>query len=225
MLQVIPLRSSAPHVRLSSPLPFGYGKSVNPVLEDPETRGMVYRISRDAYQAFGRLGILNEDVELIQGIILRKVPKPPLHILLVRRLFDLLQASVARSRSAGSAPMFVAKEDPIATPDSEPEPDLAVLPGKPDDYGASLPTTALLVIEVAVSTTARDHRKAALYAEAAVPEYWIVDGEQQRIERFSAPGPGTQEYQKHEIFSGEQVVTSFQLPDFSVPPAELFRNP
>jgi len=105
--------------------------------------------------------------------------------------------------------MFVAKEDPIATSDSEPETDLAVLPGKPEDYGTSLPTTALLVIEVAVSTTARDHRKPALYAEPRVPEYWIVDGDQQRIERFSAPGPGTREYQKHEILSGEQVVSSF----------------
>ena len=57
--------------------------------------------------------------------------------------------------------------------DSEPEPDAAIVPA--GDYDHAHPTTALLVIEIADSSLARDRRKAGLYAAAGIPECWIVD--------------------------------------------------
>jgi Uma2 family endonuclease len=59
---------------------------------------------------------------------------------------------------------------------SEPEPDIAVVAGEPEDYLATHPATAALVVEVADSSLRLDRRfKAALYAQAGLREYWIVN--------------------------------------------------
>src|SRR5262245_15212608 len=59
---------------------------------------------------------------------------------------------------------------------SEPEPDVAVVAGAPEDYLAAHPATAALVVEVADSSLRLDRRfKAAAYARAGLPEYWIVN--------------------------------------------------
>jgi Uma2 family endonuclease len=55
------------------------------------------------------------------------------------------------------------------------------------DYDRSHPTSALLVIEVADSSLARDRDKAAWYAAAGIPEYWIVDLTGRVVEVYSAP--------------------------------------
>ncbi len=66
---------------------------------------------------------------------------------------------------------------PIALdPDSEPEPDLSVVPGSFRDYPNAHPTNPVLVVEVADTSLALDRgEKAALYARAGIREYWIVD--------------------------------------------------
>jgi Uma2 family endonuclease len=71
---------------------------------------------------------------------------------------------------------------------SDPEPDFAVVHGEPDDYGTEFPTTALLVVEVSNTSFAIDRkRKADLYAEAKVPEYWIVDLKRRQLLVFRDP--------------------------------------
>ena len=59
---------------------------------------------------------------------------------------------------------------------SEPEPDIAVVRGRIEDYRDAHPTSPVLVVEVADSSLARDRgRKGSLYARAGVPDYWIVN--------------------------------------------------
>ena len=65
-------------------------------------------------------------------------------------------------------------EQPLTLEDSEPDSDLAIVRGSRDDYRAAHPTTALLVIEVAISTEEIDRAKTAIYAVAEVGEYWLV---------------------------------------------------
>ena len=55
--------------------------------------------------------------------------------------------------------------------DSEPEPDVAVVPGSVEDYRSAHPSTAVLIIEVAVSSEDVDREKAELYASAGIKEY------------------------------------------------------
>jgi len=63
---------------------------------------------------------------------------------------------------------------PDVAADSEPEPDFAVVLAR--DYSRAHPTTAALVIEIAGSSLTLDRTvKAEIYAQASVPEYWVVD--------------------------------------------------
>lgn len=77
------------------------------------------------------------------------------------------------------------------TQDSEPEPDLAVVPGEPEDYVLAHPTRALLLVEVADTTLLYDRRKAEVYADGDVAEYWLVNLPDHIVEvyRFSAGAP------------------------------------
>ncbi|HEX7346561.1 MAG TPA: Uma2 family endonuclease, partial [Candidatus Limnocylindrales bacterium] len=63
---------------------------------------------------------------------------------------------------------------------SLPEPDIAVVP--PGEYLQDHPTTAYLVIEVALSSLRIDLRvKPSLYAAMDVPDYWVVDVNARRV--------------------------------------------
>lgn len=74
-------------------------------------------------------------------------------------------------------------------PDSEPEPDLAVYAKEPPP--GQHHRTALLVIEVAVSSQTIDRNvKATKYAAAGIPTYWLVDVPAKTIEVRTEPGPG-----------------------------------
>ena len=68
-----------------------------------------------------------------------------------------------------------------------PEPDVALVEHGPDPEVR--PTTALLVAEVAVSSHARDVRKAPVYASAGIPVYWLVDLPAGIVRVHTEPGP------------------------------------
>lgn len=72
------------------------------------------------------------------------------------------------------------------TDNSVPEPDVSV--GECHD-GRGIPLKKLrLAIEVSDSTRKHDlDRKASLYARAGVPEYWVVDRDEQRVVRMWSP--------------------------------------
>jgi len=151
-----------------------YCFSVSAFLDSSELRGAVYPVSVEFYHEASRLGMIGEDVELLEGIIFRKIAKSPLHEWLIE--FFKRQLEVVCGPG-----FFVGKERPISCARSEPEPDLAVFPGDWTDYRDRHPTTAALVVEISINTQVRDLGKAAIYAEAGVSEYWLVDPEAGRI--------------------------------------------
>jgi len=179
------------------------------ILEEPLVRENVSPISVRFYHEAGAAGMISEDVELLEGVIVKKMSKSPLHEFIVarllRRLSEVLQPGI-----------FAAKERPITTPDSEPEPDIAVIEGQEDDFFDHHPTTAQLVIEVAVTTLEIDRRKAAIYSRAGVGEYWIVDAENRTVELFRNPVVETGEYEQKSIFrDGERgdsrIISGFEI--------------
>jgi len=68
-------------------------------------------------------------------------------------------------------------QGPVALDDeSEPEPDVAVVPGSFRDYAAGHPSRPVLVVEVSESSLAFDrHHKGSVYARAGLADYWIVN--------------------------------------------------
>lgn len=151
------------------------------LLESSDIQKQIYRIAVEDYQAFGAAGFLNEDVELLQGLIVRETPKSPLHEYLSQVLRDLLISHVP--------PGFVVRqESPLTFSDSEAEPDISVVAGKPADWLAEHPHTAALVAEIAITSVAVDEKKAGIYAEAGIPEYWIIRPEAREWDVYRDPG-------------------------------------
>lgn len=151
------------------------------LLDLPAFRDRVHRLSIEDYHRLGESGVLLEDVELLDGIVVTKIPKSPLHELVVQKLMRNLLAKVP--------PGFeVRRESPLTLRDSEPEPDLSVVRGKADDWLKSHPSSAHLVVEIAVTSAAIDEGKAAIYAAANIPEYWLVRPEENAVEVFRSPG-------------------------------------
>jgi Uma2 family endonuclease len=71
---------------------------------------------------------------------------------------------------------------------NDPGPDFAVVPGTEDDYADRQPTTALLVVEVADSSFETDTLvKPHLYAQAGVPEYWVIELNERRLHVYRDP--------------------------------------
>ena len=148
----------------------------------------LHRLTVDDVARMLEAGVLTEDtpVELLEGMLVEMTPKVPTHTGILTRLDRWLLPI----RLAGVYDVRI--EQPLAVPDpsSLPEPDLAVVE-RVTDLSVH-PTTALLVIEVAVTSQVVDTTvKPALYAAAGVPEYWVVDVPARRIEIRSAPAGGS----------------------------------
>ena len=78
---------------------------------------------------------------------------------------------------------------PLAVTDGwVPEPDVALVEPSPDP--TRWPSTALLAVEIAVSSRALDRRKAPAYARAGVPTYWLIDLPREILLEHTEPGRG-----------------------------------
>ena len=116
--------------------------------------------------------------------------------------------------------MYVVRQhSPLALGDfSEPEPDVAVVP--PGDYRRAHPTTALLIVEAADSSLRKDRRiKAALYAEHAIPEYWIVNLVEGVVEVHTEPSAGR--YTRVTTLGRDATLRPIALPGIEIEVADL----
>lgn len=185
---------------------------VTPLIDRPEVRQQLWPLSVEAYHALGEAGLIPERTELLYGFVFHKVPKSPLHVAVLRRLLKLLQNLLSDG-------LLLRSEQPIHCRNSEPEPDVAVIQGHDEDFWSSHPTTAELVIEVAVTSEDYDRGKAAAYATAGVKEFWIVLVPECRIEIHRAPADGA--YASVEVFAADEAATSEVIKGFAVTPSVL----
>lgn len=120
-----------------------------------------------------RAGVLTEDddVELIDGMLVQKMPRNPPHRNITRRLTTIFDEVLP-------AGWFYLAQEAMTLDQSEPEPDGMVVRGLDTDYSDRNPSASdvALVIEVADTTLERDLvEKAAVYARGGVAIYWVVD--------------------------------------------------
>lgn len=126
--------------------------------------------TRDEYYSIASAGLFEgQRVELIEGEILTMSPMNAAHA-------AALQLTAKALEAAFGEPFSVRVQLPLSlASESEPEPDLAVVPGKPRDYKVH-PCSALLIVEISDTTLRFDReRKRRLYARAGIQEYWIVN--------------------------------------------------
>ncbi len=112
-------------------------------------------------------------------------------------------------------------------PDSEPNPDVAVVVGSVRDYATADPTTAELVVEVADSSLFTDTTtKAEKYATAKVPDYWVIDLENRQLIVFRDPAPlpaalGANAYRQRTTHGPADTVAPLTVPAAVVRVADL----
>jgi Uma2 family endonuclease len=142
--------------------------------------------TREDYYRAAELGFFRPDerLELIGGEVIEKAsPQKSRHTKAIRAVEHALEEIYGQG-------FDVRYQLPLALDDnSEPEPDVAVVEGSWDDFDEH-PTTALLVVEISDTTLRTDRGlKASLYAQAGIPEYWIVNLEEGVLEVYREPRP------------------------------------
>jgi Uma2 family endonuclease len=174
----------------------------------------IRKIMRAEYDQMVRAGIFDEDerMELLRGELVAMSPIGLPH----RRSVTRLNMMLARQVGLG---LEVQPQCPLALwDDSEPEPDLAVVNSVTsfDRW----PDNCLLVIEVADSSFRKDSTiKAALYAEAGIPVYWLVDVNRSQVLVHTLPRDGS--YRRIDRQVPGDVLTLDGQPGIAVPVSEI----
>ena len=183
------------------------------ILELPEVRARVHPLSVDIYEQLVEQGKMEPGVELIRGVIVEKMTKSSLH-------FSLTDLFCEHFRGQLPAGYVVRQEGPMRLADSVPEPDVAVVQGTRAKFVRLNPTTADLIVQIAVTSVALDRANASLYAEARVPEYWIVLAQEQQIEVYRQPENGV--YQQKRLYAMGETLACESVPGLSAPLEDWF---
>lgn len=183
-----------------------------------ETTGpmAVVPLNVEQYHSMRETGILDEDepVELIDGLLVYKdrggaVPVSPLHSFVTHRMARLVPALEVQG-------CHLRLENPITLPPShEPEPDGAIVQGRPEDYMKRHPGAAdvLCTIEVADSSLPSDRTiKQGIYAAAGIGQFIIVNLVEGRIEVYEEPNVAERCYRVIRVLHKGDTI-SLHVPD------------
>lgn len=181
-------------------------------------------ITADEFLRMAEVGILGEDehLELIDGEIVKMSPSGKRHGVVVAKLALMFGRSVADYQAF----LWVQSTTRLAI-DFVPEPDLAVLRPETaetaDDISAS---DVLLIVEAADTSLPFDRKiKLPLYAEAGIPEVWIVNIPQGHIEVYRDVDSEGRRYRLREKVGKHGTVACEAVPNFVVPVGELLKGP
>jgi Uma2 family endonuclease len=149
----------------------------------PEDAVMRFSVAR--YHDMIRAGLLTTDdqVELLEGLLITKMPKSPRHRMVTKLVRSALEAIVPSG-------WYVDSQEPITLGESEPEPDAVVVRGETRDFfdRHPEPKDLALVVEVSDSTLDRDRGlKRRMYAQAGITAYWIVNLVDNQVEVHTGP--------------------------------------
>ncbi len=174
----------------------------------------LFSFNVDQFHRMMMLGILREGepVELIDGLLVRKdradrggdpMSHGPRHSLTIKRV-------QREFRDVEAAGFHLHCQLPVTLSDvQEPEPDVSVVRGRPEDYRQRHPRPAdiLAIFEVADSSLSYDRTtKQRLFAEAQISLYWIINLADQQIEVYQQPSAAEGRYLSRTEFRPGQSV-------------------
>jgi Uma2 family endonuclease len=180
------------------------------------------RWTRIEYDRLVDLGVFEGDrIELIDGQLVVAEPQGEYHA-------SSINAAEYALRAVLPPGWIVRTQAPVSLDDeSEPEPDLVVVPGRPADYRHSHPARPVLAVEVAESSLAFDRlHKGSLFARAGVQDYWIVNLVDRVLEVYRDPGPDPAapsgwHYRSATTLAPPAVVVPLAFASCALPVAEL----
>ncbi len=165
-------------------------------------------LRRDEYEQLINLGAFDDErIELLRGSLVEMSPQGEPHARICAWLHEqlILGLDMGRYEVRGHTSF-------AATVDSVPEPDVAVLPR---ELRARLPRKALLLVEVSETSLSKDRvLKTEIYAEAGVPEYWIVNVRTHTVEVHTRPSPTG--YRRVVLHEGTDVLRPVKLRGFTL---------
>ncbi len=186
---------------------------MTPVLDNPNIRNRAHLLSIQEYHALGELGFLSKRTELIEGVVIEKMPKSPIHVTFVKAIFEALSFVIPKG-------FHVASEQPITLKKSEPEPDVSIIKGSIRDYKNSHPTEAELVVEVSLTTLSEDRAMSQIYAESNIPEYWLFNLNNNTVEVYTKPLQGR--YSEMKTYSSNDSIFLSSKPEIKIELSKIF---
>lgn len=167
----------------------------------------IYRITVDQYHQMIEAGALTTDdkCELLDGYLCKKKLKTPLLCATVTMLRTLLGELINPELYA------VRQFCPITLQTSEPEPDIVLVPSYDLEYCRRHPSPreVSLVVEIAEASLPIDRTtKLQLYAQAAIPQYWIINLVEKFVEVYTLPSDSMHDlnYRRKRIYLRNEII-------------------
>ena len=165
----------------------------------PPAPAELYRFNVDEYE---RMVLDDPRVELINGYVVKKVPKKPKHSWTTKAVLkslgkpDAAGVDVAPG-AAGTHPRFrrarAGRRDRPGHATTTMSIDIPALP------------TSVSLVEVSEATLDRDrNEKLPAYARGGIPVYWIINLVDRQVEVYTDPGPDG--YRSSQVFTPGQSV-------------------
>lgn len=170
------------------------------------------RLRRTEYMRLVEAGVFEDEaVELLYGQLVTMSPQGQAHINVAADLAAMLIRQLGeryRVRTHSGLPLWTY---------SCPEPDVSVV-----DMSGLLeaPRAAHLVVEVAQTSHVKDRViKAPLYAQAGIPNYWLLDLDRLRVEVYTQPRG--RQYRRVRTLTRKDTLRAVGLPRVAIPVAKI----
>lgn len=192
--------------------------AVNDFALESERSPEVRLFTVEEYYRMGEAGVFDGDgqIELLAGRIYKLSPKKPLHSAAVGVAGKYLSKCIGEKAS-------VRMQEPIHFDDySEPEPDVALVKPRTDEYSKSHPTPAdcLLLLEASLTTLKHDRSiKSRHYAAAGIKQYLILNLRTRELEDYREPG--AEGYRAKYTYSTDESFNLVAFPDTQIKVDEL----
>ena len=176
-------------------------------------------ISVRDYDEMIEYGILTSDdkVELLNGIIIEKMPKGIKHAAVNDRVADVFREKLGNRA-------VIRNRNPIVLDDyAEPEPNLVLAKPPREIYSERHPTPEdiLLIIEISDSTLGCDRvTKCLAYAKAGIQQYIVFNLQDDSLEDYR--NPATDGYRFKQTYQNSDKFNLTAFPDIEITISDLF---